>query len=433
MKKELKNIKGFRIGKLPLVLKKVEDLIYFEGPLMSVYSDKNSMPFIVDWADSDSEINRWMIYQVERKSLAQYINREISHFQLLNSPANDIIFIVDKKEKEFVENCIICTSNKLPYEYLPQNDIFFEQDDFIDIDKVISFFKLDELHRNADIDSHFDILEEAKKENNELINLHIKSDSRNVGPGKIYSSILGQVLTNYHNLSEATAINLFDLKEKLPPDEKTRRKKGELKNIKELAELEFIYAKAGSFSVFLRPIVKKLNLFDQQTSSERITTEVFKLFEASDDIERLKEIKSGLNQSMLTSYNTFLKEIKEQDISIGVQYANPQNEFKLSKKFNAKNAHTILSNLNSLEYEDKKEVKTKGYFKALDSITASFKFEDNEGYEYQGKFSNQLKEGIYQFNLQDYYMVTIDIIESKKSGKKKISEKEIMVSCIIEE
>lgn len=430
---ELEYIKGFSITEFPFHLEKVGDLIYFEGSLMGVYTNQEKAIFIYDWADSDSDVNRWMVYQVEPQVLKNYISKEISHFQLLSNTAKDIIFIVDKRHDGSVRDCYTCSSNNLPYDYLPQNDIYFEKDDSLNLEKIISFFQLNQVEVDSSDVNYFDILKEAKKENNELINLHIKSSSRKVGYGKIYSSILGQVLSNYHSLSESTALNLFDPKGKIPKDERPRRKKGELKDIKELAELEFIYAKAASFSVFLRPIKKTVDLFDNQTSSEKISTFVFKLFEASNDLEKLKEIKGQLNESMLSSYNTFLKEIKEQDISIGIQYANPKNQYKLANSFNAKKAISILSNLNSLEYENKEEIKAKGSFKALDAISFTFKFETTEGDVYIGKFSDQLKEGIYHFNLQDFYMVTIEILEQKKSGKKKVKEKDTMVSCVVQE
>lgn len=429
MKNDLIHITGFNIPNLPFQLEKVGDLLYFDGPLMSIFSDSNNMAYIYDWAESNSYFNRWLVYQIDTELLSDYIYGKATHFQLLNNPQNNIIFIVDKDTEGTISNCIICSPSSLPYEYLPQNDLKFEEDDAVNLDNIIYKFNLVKKDESKPFQT-YDILEEAKKSKNELINLHIKSKNRKVGYGKIYSSILGQVLSNYTNICFATALNIFDKKGKIPINERPRRKKGELKEINDLAELEFAYVKAASFSIFLRPIKQNIDLFDNETSSEKITKTVFNLFNASNDINKLNELKNSLNEEMLSAYNSFLKEIKTQDISIGVQYANPKNELKLEESFNAKKAQHILTNLDSLEFQKKEELKSKGCFKALDSINATFKFETNEGDIFFGKFSNQLKGGICHFNLQDYYSVTIEILEIKKSGKKKIISKDTMVSCV---
>lgn len=429
MNQDLRNIKGFKIDTLPFELEKVGDLMYFDGSLMSVYKDLNNNPFILDWVDSNDKFNRWLVYQINLTSLNSYIIGESTHYNLLNNPINAIIFVVDKDKNNLIVNCQICSPNNLPYDYFPESELKFENDDSRNLEAIIENFQLD-LKAVQSETKVFDILKEAKKSSEELINIHIKSTNRKVGYGKIYSSVLGKALTNYTDLNKATALNIYDTKAKIPADERPRRKKGELKSIKEMGELEFIYAKAASFSVFLRPITKQTELFDNQTSSEKITQTLFQLFDSSKDLETLREFKTTLNEDMLNSYNSFLKEIKEDDISINVQYANPINETVLCDSFDSTKANKILNNLNSLEFENTKEVKTKGIYKALDSIYSTFKFESFDGDVYSGKFSKLLKDGVAFLNLQDTYQVTIEVLETKKSGKKGIKEKDKMVSSV---
>lgn len=429
MNQDLRNIKGFKIETLPFELEKVGDLMYFDGSLMSIYRDQSNNPFVFDWVDSNDEFNRWLVYQINSTSLNSYIIGECTHYKLLNNPINSIVFVVDIDNRNTIRNCQISSPSNLPYDYFPESDLKFENDDSRNLEEIINNFQLD--LNSVPIDTKvFDILEEAKKSSEELINIHIKSTNRNVGYGKIYSSILGKALTNYTDLNKATALNIYDTKAKIPIEDRPRRKKGELKRIKEMGELEFVYAKAASFSIFLRPITKQTDLFDNQTSSEKITQTLFQLFESSKNLETLREFKTTLNEDMLNSYHSFLKEIKEDDISICVQYANPINDTVLTDTFNSLKANNILENLNSLEFENVKGVKTKGIYKALDSIYSSFKFESLDGDIYSGKFSKQLEEGIPFLNLQDIYQVTIEVLETKKSGKKGIKEKDTIVSSV---
>jgi len=429
LKTDLFHIDGFNIKKLPFELEKVGDLLYFEGPLMSVYRDYEDAPYIFDWVDSDDTFNRWLVYRIDNELLSDYVYGKATHFQLINNSFNNVIFVVDKNTNGIISDCTVCTVNVLPYDYLPQSDLKFESEDSLKLDKIISTFNL---VGGEFIKEHktFKILEEAKKSNNELINLHINSTNSKVGYGKISSSILGQVLSSYSNLCTATAINIFDTKGKDSGEKKARRKKGELKQINQLGEFEFIYAKASSFSVFLRPIFKTIDLFNNETSSERITKSVFELFTASNDITKLRELKSSLNENMLSAYNSFLKDIKTQDISIVVKYANPKNDVVLEDVFTSKKAFHILQNLDVLEFSEVRPIKTNGHFRALDSINSTFKFESDDDDIYFGKFSEQLKSGIFLFNLHDYYSVTIEISDTKKSGKKNILSKETLVSCV---
>lgn len=429
MKNSLNKINGFQIKEFPFSLKRVGDLMFYEGPLMSVLKDNAGNAYIQDWVDSNNTSNRWLLYQININQLSDYINRKTTHFNLINNPINDIIFIIDKNSQGSIENCFVCSPNRLPYEYIPDTNIEFDIEDSKDLDRINKEFNLDETTLKATT-KVFDILKEAKKTDEELINIHINSANRKVSYGKIYSSILGKTLLNYSNLSISTALNIYDTKAKLPKDERPKRKKGELRSIKELGELEFVYAKAASFSVFLRPINKQINLYDNQTSSEKITRTIFNLFNASKDLEELAKIKSTLNEHMLNSYNSFLKDIKEEDISINVQYANPRNDYLVKDSFSSITAKNILKNLNSLEFEESRNFKTKGNFKALDSLTKTFKLKSYDGDIYSGKFSKQLEQGIFEFNLQDDYQISIEIKETKKSGTNIIKEKHTIVSCV---
>jgi len=430
LKYNFSDIKGIAIDTFSLTLKKVGDLIHFDGPLMSVYHDVEDSPYIFDWVEGDDKFNRWLIFQTDTSSLKDFISGKITHVSLLNNPVNDLIYMIDKNHKQDICASLVISPKNIPYEYLPDYNIIFNEEDSVNLDNIISHFNLkDSILEKAD--HKYDILSESIKEKSELINLHINSKSSKVGFGKIRSSILGEVLTNFHKINSATAVNIFDSKSKIPKEDRPRRKKGELKEIMENAEYEFIYAKAASFSVFLRPIRSHLDLFSSETSSEKIINQIFKLFTSSTEIESLKKIKADLNDEMLSAYHALLHEIKIQDISLDISYGNPKKKYKLEESFNPAKANRIVENLDRLEFEDKTELKVNGNFKALDMISNSFKFQDYEDDIYLGKFSNDLLNMIFQYNLKDSYSAVIEIIKIKKSGKNQWKEKITMISCYV--
>ncbi len=428
MSKSLRHIIGLDIPNFPIKLNKVGDLLYFEGSLMGVYCNDEGSPFIFDWVELNNNVNRWLVYEVEIKSLADYINGKISHFSLINNPKKDLIFLIDKNIEGIDVCCKVVSPKNLPYEYLPKNNIYFDEDESKKLDNIKTTFNLKEANKLKEIEtSIFNILDEAEKNETELINLHFKSSKNsNVGFGKIKSSILGEILTDYSKLSRSIAINLFDKKTK---SIKKRRKKGELDRIIGYSETELIYTKAASYSVFLKPITNEFDLFDTETNSEKILTKLFEILNASLDANKLKEIKNSLDNEVLQSYLNLIKGINSNDLTLCVQYANPANKKNLSEVLDIKKTKKILNNLNILESGDKNTLIEKGIFKALDVTNYSFKFESLKNEISLGKFSDSLKSFVGDYNLKDTYQVTFEINEVRKSNKIDNLEKISIIKC----
>lgn len=428
MSKELKNITGIDIPNFPLSLTKVGDLIYFEGSLMSVYKDENNVPYIFDWVDSDSETNRWLVYQTSCRNLSDYIYKRISHYTFIQLAINDLYFLIDKDLKDNI-NCKIITLKYIPNSYLPKSTIYFDEEETINLETIIQTFNLQVNSKVSPEDNEFNILEEAQKNQTELINLHLKSNNSKVGYGKIRTSVLGEVLVNFQKLTTAVAISAFDGKDKTPKEKRTRRKSGQLDFAKELGETEYLYSKAASFSVFLKPIKQTFDIYDK-VSSEIIADSIFTLFEVSKDLTTLKTYKENLDNGVLASYNNFLKSIREEDIMVTVQYANPSNLVTFKDRFDKIKAINIINNLKVAEVDSKEELRTSGQFTALDRTKYTFKFYSSDKEEYEGKFSSQLKGGMHTYNLKDFYNVTFEIEEVNISGKIENKENIVMVSCV---
>jgi hypothetical protein len=44
--------------------RRVEDLIYFDGPLLVHYTNQRQQDYLYHWVDNDEDGNRWLIYRV---------------------------------------------------------------------------------------------------------------------------------------------------------------------------------------------------------------------------------------------------------------------------------------------------------------------------------------------------------------------------------
>ena len=72
----MKEIKGFDIRYDFTNFKKIADLIYFEGPLLSHFVSAKGDDYLFYWVDSDDKDNRWLVLRVNIASLQKYITRE---------------------------------------------------------------------------------------------------------------------------------------------------------------------------------------------------------------------------------------------------------------------------------------------------------------------------------------------------------------------
>ena len=117
---------------------RIGDLLYFEGPLLSLFKEENSGHFYVfDWVDRDAVCNRWLIYSVSATHLLHFINGKISHLELLENRPNKAIYVseIDARNNHFSSYTNAKIAN-LPDSYLPDSDSFFELCDCISFEKI---------------------------------------------------------------------------------------------------------------------------------------------------------------------------------------------------------------------------------------------------------------------------------------------------------
>lgn len=152
----MKELKGISIQKLGFVPQKIGDLIYFEGPLLSLFLDRNNpdIYYLYKWADCNETNNRWLVIQLNSINLRSFFFKEVSlRNLLLSSPLTYVLGLDDSlAEKEI----IVCSTSDLPEIYLPKENSYFSEEKFTDF---ASTFKT--IIANSRI---YDILNEILKE-----------------------------------------------------------------------------------------------------------------------------------------------------------------------------------------------------------------------------------------------------------------------------
>lgn len=123
----MKTIKGICIKNRNFdKFKKVADLIYFDGPLLSHYVTNKGDNYLFYWIDQDDTNNRWMFIRTDYDNIQKYTNKKQTLRNVLSSPLDDIVYTVDIDEEGNHHNFQAHSIEDLPEDYLPTEDSYYE-------------------------------------------------------------------------------------------------------------------------------------------------------------------------------------------------------------------------------------------------------------------------------------------------------------------
>ncbi len=120
-------IVGHNIAELPFYnLKKVSDLLFYEGPILSHFIDSKGNNYLFYWVDFDSHYNRWLIWKITEYQIYKYIKGEISLNTLLLEKNKDYLFSVDIDNNLNYSNIKILDFDEIPQVYIPEENTYFD-------------------------------------------------------------------------------------------------------------------------------------------------------------------------------------------------------------------------------------------------------------------------------------------------------------------
>lgn len=102
------------------------DLVYIDGPLISLYKRNDGPEALFFWVDSNTTHNRWAVAEINRPDLREYLKGKKSLLEIINKN-NKIYFFntsaTGRRTKYYTVNLV-----DFPPEYLPDPDSFlFEE------------------------------------------------------------------------------------------------------------------------------------------------------------------------------------------------------------------------------------------------------------------------------------------------------------------
>ena len=121
----MRRIEGYNIDYDFSGFRKMADLIYFEGPLLSHYVSGKGDDYLFYWVDKDDSDNRWLVMRVSLANLQKYIGKDITLRELIETPNDGYLYTVDVDNDVRYHNVKLVQPAALPDDYLPETDSYY--------------------------------------------------------------------------------------------------------------------------------------------------------------------------------------------------------------------------------------------------------------------------------------------------------------------
>jgi hypothetical protein len=119
-------LNSITLSEFPLKLIYLLDLIYFEGPLLSIFLNEHQEFYLYYWSGVDSICHRWLVSRVSKQSLNKHINGELSLHDLVINPIDGFHYVIDINNDIEIINTQWLLPKYLPDSYISEEDSYFD-------------------------------------------------------------------------------------------------------------------------------------------------------------------------------------------------------------------------------------------------------------------------------------------------------------------
>lgn len=105
------------------------DIIFYDGPFLSLYRLDHGQDALYLWVDCNDDDSRWIIIDVTRGVLLNYLTKKTALLDVMRVSNNLITFDLSAGDQGFRrKNAVKVTFDQIPSEYLPLSDSFLDDD-----------------------------------------------------------------------------------------------------------------------------------------------------------------------------------------------------------------------------------------------------------------------------------------------------------------
>src|SRR5258707_791299 len=121
----MKPLGGITLPTLPISgLRRVRDLIYYDGPLLSHFEHANGDDYLYYWCDCDESTNRWMVLRVDESSILRLINRFVPlDYVIPGGCRDDFVYFVDIGSDSAIVAASLLNVARVPEDYVPDKGV----------------------------------------------------------------------------------------------------------------------------------------------------------------------------------------------------------------------------------------------------------------------------------------------------------------------
>jgi hypothetical protein len=122
----MRKVEGYDIQYDFSSFRKIADLIFFDGPLLSHFVSSKGDDYLFYWVDRDERDNRWMVVRVSLANLQKYVAKELTLRELIETPNDGYLYFVDVDNDIHYHDVKLVQPSAVPEEYLPEADSYYE-------------------------------------------------------------------------------------------------------------------------------------------------------------------------------------------------------------------------------------------------------------------------------------------------------------------
>lgn len=147
----MENINGVKLNKFPKELHQIGDLFYLYDALRSLYRTDKGELYVCTWVERDDTYSRWLLFNVSRACILDYLNNKISSLQLVKNTTEPMVCF-DVDENKNYHNIVACSLDALPPAYLPKPSAIFHEDNAPDIEAIRAYLNGNILKKQPQLD-----------------------------------------------------------------------------------------------------------------------------------------------------------------------------------------------------------------------------------------------------------------------------------------
>lgn len=391
----------------------VSDLIYVDGPLLSDYVNDRGEHYLFYWVDSDIKYNRWLVFRIDVTTIQDYLNKQISFYNVINSANDGFVISVDIDNDLIYHNSKLMLLNDIPSDYLPEMDSYYD----------------------FEVVEDLDIMSLSKKFNSGIFDIHLGGDK--VKYGSISFNIFSESITKFVSITSAMSTKFIKkVSEEIAKDEKSTKPKGEHKSatiikmsVADKSNFDMVGFMTGSVRVILKPETTETHFGDSY--SDLFAQDIISLFRSSKSQKDIESFAERYDKNIIKKFSELIRYLDEQKMSIGVQWGNIQSNKNSKHSISKDETGQILSMLDNIDYNDERDLELVGRFYSLNTKTGKFSFEEsNSRNTYCGDISKDIQKYIFSISFSQEYKIVINQRISEAVGNKK-NIKDTIISLAI--